>query len=503
VDKNVGSGKTVNVSGVSVTGADAGNYSFNSAATTTATILPATLTVKADNKSMTACQTTPALTVSLLGFVPGEAMITSGVSGLPSLSTSANSSVPGAYPITVTVGTLTASNYQFAFTNGTLTVLANPVPVVTITGPTAAANVFPVNVPVQFSGTWTDNAGDVHTAKWLFDGVIATDPVTVTGDPTGTGTASTSHVFTAPGVYMITLRMADPCGATGQSALVGGVDAMVVIYDPSAGFVTGGGWINSPAGAYRPDPSLSGKANFGFESKYAKGARTPTGETEFQFKVGNLNFHSTAYEWLVISGPNAQYKGTGTVNGVAGYDFMLTARDAELDGAGSNSDKFRMKIIHHATDAVVYDNQFGTPDTSAATTALGGGSIVIHQVKGGNSVPVSPASLRAGDATLESTTGLEFSMAQNAPNPFRGTTAITFTLPVKCTVKLTVFDVAGREVVTLANEERDPGQHVVTWSGNTKIGHSAERGVYFVRLSATPVTGAQGFTSLKKMALLE
>ena len=42
---------------------------------------------------------------------------------------------------------------------------------------------------------------------------------------------------------------------------------MVVVYDPSAGFVTGGGWIDSPAGAYTADPSLTGKANFGFVSK--------------------------------------------------------------------------------------------------------------------------------------------------------------------------------------------------------------------------------------------
>ena len=37
----------------------------------------------------------------------------------------------------------------------------------------------------------------------------------------------------------------------------------VVVYDPSAGFVTGGGWINSPTGAYTANPSLAGKANFG------------------------------------------------------------------------------------------------------------------------------------------------------------------------------------------------------------------------------------------------
>jgi hypothetical protein len=39
-----------------------------------------------------------------------------------------------------------------------------------------------------------------------------------------------------------------------------------------AGFVTGGGWIDSPAGTYTADPGLSGKATFGFVSKFKKGA---------------------------------------------------------------------------------------------------------------------------------------------------------------------------------------------------------------------------------------
>jgi beta propeller repeat protein len=62
----------------------------------------------------------------------------------------------------------------------------------------------------------------------------------------------------------------------------------LVVYDPTGGFVTGGGWIDSPEGAYVPNPSLTGKANFGFISKYKKGASEPTGQTEFQFRVADL-----------------------------------------------------------------------------------------------------------------------------------------------------------------------------------------------------------------------
>jgi len=56
----------------------------------------------------------------------------------------------------------------------------------------------------------------------------------------------------------------------------------------------------------------------------------PTGQTEFRFSAGSFNFHSENYQWLVIAGSKAQYKGTGTINGQTGYSFLLTATDGDL-----------------------------------------------------------------------------------------------------------------------------------------------------------------------------
>jgi hypothetical protein len=181
------------------------------------------------------------------------------------------------------------------------------------------------------------------------------------------------------GVYLVTLTVTDDCGQTGTTNQLGGFDALVVVYDPDAGFVTGGGWINSPSGAYVPNPSLIGKANFGFVSKYQKGANVPDGQTEFQFKVANLNFHSTIYEWLVVAGAKAQYKGSGIINGAGNYGFILTAIDGQISGGGG-VDKFRIKIWDKNNgDAIVYDNQMTSADSDNPTTTLGGGGIVIHK----------------------------------------------------------------------------------------------------------------------------
>ncbi len=118
-----------------------------------------------------------------------------------------------------------------------------------------------------------------------------------------------SYLFTKAGVYTIHVTITDKYGASGSA------ERIVVMYDPSAGFVTGGGWIDSPVGAYKPDASLAGKATFGFVSKYQKGATVPEGNTQFVFHAGNLNFHSKTYQWLVVSGGKFQYKGVGTING--------------------------------------------------------------------------------------------------------------------------------------------------------------------------------------------
>src|SRR5215475_6771678 len=151
----------------------------------------------------------------------------------------------------------------------------------------------------------------------------------------GVLTASASHQYSNPGVYAVTVTVSDCQGGSATSKF-----EYVVVYDPGAGFVTGGGWIMVAPGSYPAGPTLSGKANFGFVSKYKSGQSIPTGETEFQFHVAGFNFKSTVYEWLVVSGPKAQYKGAGTVNGAGNYGFLLTATDGQVAGGGG-VDKFR------------------------------------------------------------------------------------------------------------------------------------------------------------------
>jgi hypothetical protein len=244
--------------------------------------------------------------------------------------------------------------------------------------PTVGAIVIPtdpiqIGVAVPVSVSFTDpGTADTHTAVWNWD-----DSSTSVGSVTetdGSGSVTGSHTYSTPGIYTISVTVTDKDGGVGTSI----ASTYIVIYDPNGGFVTGGGWINSPIGAYLADPTMTGKANFGFVSKYQKGANTPVGETEFQFKAGDLNFHSSSYDWLVVAGTKAIYKGTGTINGAGNYGFLLSA----IDGSKGSPDKFRIKIWDKDPgDGVVYDNQVSGDKTDNAdpTTTIAGGSIVVHK----------------------------------------------------------------------------------------------------------------------------
>ena len=167
----------------------------------------------------------------------------------------------------------------------------------------------------------------------------------------------------------------------------GGEDiAYLPIYDPNGGFVTGGGWFMSPVDPLSKYEYMTkgGKANFGFVAKYKKGSNDQVdGNTEFQFQAGNLDFKSSSHTAmsLVVAGPKAIYKGQGSINGVSGYSFMVSGLDGDLK-TPKEADKFRIKIWKTTGGGVVYDNQLGADENMEATTILGGGSIVIHQVKG-------------------------------------------------------------------------------------------------------------------------
>ena len=82
-------------------------------------------------------------------------------------------------------------------------------------------------------------------------------------------------------------------------------------------------------------------------------------------------------------------------------------------------------------------------------------------------------------------------LEQNYPNPFNPNTTITFSLPSKSYVRLKVFDLIGREIASIVDEELSAGTYLRQW---TAINISS--GIYFYRLQSG------SFSETKKMVLL-
>jgi hypothetical protein len=263
----------------------------------------------------------------------------------------------------------------------TTTISCGPIPAPINTSVTCTATVMDVEMngtktPPQGTVTFSHLVGVDNGSFTPASGVCTLLTTTTTG---ATNTCTVTYTSATPTVDSLTATYT-PSDDVHLASSTTGSPLLVVFYDASGSFVTGGGTINVLAGSYTANLLLSGQANFGFVSKYQKGASVPDGQTEFQFQVANFDFHSESYQWLVVSGAKAQYKGTGTINGIAGYTFLLTATDSAINGGGT-SDSFRIKIWNTATSAIVFDNKMGGSDdfSLSPTEAISGGSIVIHK----------------------------------------------------------------------------------------------------------------------------
>jgi FtsP/CotA-like multicopper oxidase with cupredoxin domain len=301
----------------------------------------------------------------LAGVDPGA---TCAIANPSALDTTITCTDDGTYTLTVTANDGVG---PAVVQNATLTV-SNVAPTVILTSLTPAS-VVQVDTNVTVNASITD-PGSNDTLTCSFDMDDGAPPLIDV--PDGAGVCTVSKVFAAAGVYTVTVTGSDDDGGAASSS------TLLVVFDPDAGFVTGGGAIDSPAGAYPADPAITGRANFGFVSRYQKGTTVPTGQTNFQFQAANLHFKATAYQWLVVAGAKAQYKGTGQVNDAGNFGFLLTVVDGALPGGGG-ADKFRLKVWDIATSTIVYDNVLGGSDDidAANPTALASGSIVIHAPK--------------------------------------------------------------------------------------------------------------------------
>ena len=190
------------------------------------TVTKAQLTVTANNQSRLYGDPNPPFTYVITGFVNGDDI--SVVSGAADCTSAATPASPvGTYPITCTVGTLSAQNYVFAFVDGTLTV--NPAPLTVNVDSVSRAYGDP---NPTFTGTITGlKNGDVITANY----------------------STTATQLSPVGTYPITATLVDPNNVVGNYAVT--INNGTLTITPAALVVT----ANNAARLYGdPNPAFSG-----------------------------------------------------------------------------------------------------------------------------------------------------------------------------------------------------------------------------------------------------
>ncbi|MDB5948419.1 MAG: hypothetical protein JWR65_274, partial [Massilia sp.] len=202
VDPNVGNGKAVNVTGISVTGADAANYSANATAATAANITPAPLTVKADNAAKTYGQTLALLPSAFtqVGLVNGETIASVSEASFGTVATAGVAGSPYAItPSGATGGTFSASNYTITYVNGALVIA--PAPLVVKAG-NASKTYGETFAPTAYTTAGLLNGNTVGSVTEVSAGTPAT--ASVAGSPYAIIPSNASGGTFTPSDYFIT-----------------------------------------------------------------------------------------------------------------------------------------------------------------------------------------------------------------------------------------------------------------------------------------------------------
>lgn len=206
--------------------------------------------------------------------------------------------------------------------------------------------------------------------------------------------------------------------------------------------------------------------------------------------VVSISFDETGGKWFAIQGGISHFSGGTwtsytTANGLPGNNV----RDICISGSG---------VVWAATDSGIafYDESTGwtaftqtdgLADNNVTCTGMGDGELAWF------------GTYRSGISSFDNTgTGISFSKNGTvltgqilaSPNPFISTVEIQYSLSVQEHVHISVFDMSGRIVKTLANETQQADQHSVYWDGTGQNGTPLSGGMYFYQINSNSITAS-------------
>jgi hypothetical protein len=204
--------------------------------------------------------------------------------------------------------------------------------------------------------------------------------------------------------------------------------------------------------------------------------------------------------WATTSQTNEQPIGFALLSPVpGGVDFqdILRFRWGHATAPDGGSVSYDLQVDDDPSFGSPEINQAGLPDTTFDASGLLGFDhvyywrVLANDAGGGQWVSAPAASCFRTYPVASGIPGFDpptspvvFRVGDPSPNPFRGPTALPFSLPASARVRLDVFDIGGRLVRTLVDGRVGPGEHVVAWDGHDRAGRLVESGVYFYRFQS-------------------
>ncbi len=202
-------------------------------------------------------------------------------------------------------------------------------------------------------------------------------------------------------------------------------------------------------------------------------------------------------------GVKVQIGGTDSAEVTITGNTITTSSDFGLTMQTSDSGFALVELANNTSSGAVGD--FNLVQDTTSTFALkgftgGDSAAVVSYIQDNNTG--TPTVTVTGNIRAEITTSVsgsgesvvptEFALEQNYPNPFNPATTIQFALPKRSKVTLTLFDLLGREISTLVNEELQAGKYKFIFQAN-----DLPTGIYFYQLRT------EGFVKTMKLTLLK
>jgi serine protease len=467
------------------------------------------------------------------GLVNASAAVAAVSTTNPPVAAFSGTPTSGTYPLTVTftdASTYTPTSWSWDFGDGSTSTVQNPSHIYTAAGTftvaLTATNAYGSNTLTK-TGYITVTAPNTNPPVAAFSGTptSGTIPLTVTftdastNTPTswswnfGDGSTSTvqnpSHIYTTAGTYSVALTATNAYGSNTltKSSYITASAATQSCDDFADGSITD--WLNktgtwTATGGYMKGNSTTTNAKttspFGSFS-------TATINCSVRMNTGRSNRYAR-----IIFG----YTSASTYRYVQGDDAGNTWKIYEMTNGTSSQKASWSSSISSATWYAVTVKVFSTGVVSVAVggTTLGSytfSSVITGPVGVGYSNSnsdfdnfcVSSAVAASNDWVEMDNSGANvnlpdgFTLDQNYPNPFNPTTKLSYSLANSSHVSLEIYNVLGRQVTTLVNQNQAAGRYQVEWNSTDQSGSPVASGVYFYRLTV----GNQ--TLSKKMLLIK